>query len=67
VRGFLASPMGWMALLVVEILGLTAVMRGIVRVFPDLSSTTVWVVAIVLIVAAATANYVIRRRYLSED
>jgi hypothetical protein len=67
VRGFLSSPTGWMGLLVVEILGLTAVMRGIVRVFPDLSSTTIWIVAGVLVVAAASVNYVIRRRYLSED
>ena len=64
-RRFLSTPTGWFVLLFLEIVVLSAFMRWLLRVLPDLSRTGVWVVAITLIVVVTAANYTVRRRYLS--
>jgi divalent metal cation (Fe/Co/Zn/Cd) transporter len=65
VRRFLSTPTGWFVLLLAEIVILSAFMRWLLRLVPDLSRTGVWIIAIALIVVVTAANYTVRRRYLS--
>ena len=65
-RRFLSTPTGWFAFLFLEIVLLSAFMRWLLRLVPDLSRTGIWIVAITLIVVVTAANYVVRRRYLSD-
>lgn len=64
-RRFLSTPTGWFVLLLAEIVILSAFMRWLLRLVPDLSRTGVWIIAIALIVVVTAANYTVRRRYLS--
>jgi divalent metal cation (Fe/Co/Zn/Cd) transporter len=65
VRRFLSTPTGWFVLLLAEIVILSTFMRWLLRLVPDLSRTGVWIIAIALIVVVTSANYTVRRRYLS--
>lgn len=65
-RRFLSTPTGWFAFLFAEIVLLSAFVRWLVRAVPDLSRTGVWIIVITLVVVVTAANYVVRRRYLSE-
>jgi len=63
VRRFLATPIGWVALLFVEGAVLLLVAGVLRRIAPGGSTATVW--AVLGLAAAMTwANYVLRRRYL---
>lgn len=65
-RRFLSTPTGWLVLLFAEIALLSAFMRWLLRVVPDLSRTGAWIIAIALILIVTAANYTVRRRYLAE-
>ncbi len=61
-RRFLATPIGWVALLFVEGVLLLFVADVLLRILPGRSST-VWGV-LALAAALTLANYTLRRRYL---
>jgi hypothetical protein len=66
VKRFLSNPAGWMAFLFAELIVMSALLRLIVRSFPDLSRGALWALVLVLIVVVTAANYAIRRRYLAD-
>jgi hypothetical protein len=63
VRRFLATPVGWVALLFVEGAVLLLVADVLLRISPGGSTTTAWVV-LGLAAVLAFVNYTLRRRYL---
>lgn len=65
-KRFLSNPAGWMAFLFAELIAMSALLRFIVRAFPDLSRGALWAVVIVFIVVVTAANYALRRRYLAD-
>ncbi len=64
-RGFLRTPVGWFALVFAECAAVLLVARELLGRYPEDRSTIGWVI-LALAVLVTIANYVRRRRYLSE-